>query len=110
MKKTKNNYNQLVESITNEVMKRLLEKLEVSEGNGFDNIFQDLRKDLEKIEILPDSKIDGSYYTEKQITDVLKNNGYEYKKALGNKLHFFNKETSISLYVTQPKNIISLTP
>ena len=34
----------------------------------------------------------------------------EYKKAIGNKLHFFNKETSISLYLTQGKNIISLVP
>lgn len=104
------NYKQLVEIITNEVMKRLMEKIEVSEGSGFDNIFQTLKKDLEKLSILPDSKMDGSYYTEKQITDVLKKNGYEYKKALGNKMHFFNKQTSISLYVTQPKNIISLIP
>jgi hypothetical protein len=110
MKKKKDNYTQIVENITNEVMKRLLEKLEVSEGNGFDNIFQELKKNLEKIEILPDSKIDASYYTEKQITDVLKKSGYEYKKAFGNKMHFFNKQTSISLYIEQPKNIISLTP
>lgn len=103
-------YNMLVEEITNRVMEKLMEKLEVSEGNGFDTIFQELKGELEKITILPDNKMDASYYTEKQIVDVLKNMGYEYKKAMGNKLHFFNKETSISLYVTQPKNIISLVP
>jgi len=103
-------YKQLVESITNEVMKRLMEKLEVSEGSGFDNIFNELKKTLQNIEILPDSKIDASYYTEKQVTDALKKLGYEYKKAFGNNLHFFNKQTSISLYVMQPKNTISLTP
>lgn len=103
-------YKQLVESITNEVMKKIMEKLEVSEGNGFDSIFQDLKKDLGKISILPDSKIDASFYTEKQIIDSLKKMGYIYKKAVGNKLHFFNKDTSISLYVTPPKNIISLIP
>lgn len=107
---SKNKYNMLVEEITNRVMEKLMEKLEVSEGNGFDTIFQELKGELEKISILPDNKIDGSYYTEKQIVDVLKNMGYEYKKAMGNKLHFFNKETSISLYVTQPKNVISLVP
>lgn len=107
---SKNKYNILVEEITNRVMEKLMEKLEVSEGSGFDNIFQDLKKQLEKISILPDSKIDASYYTEKQIVDVLKGMGYEYKKAMGNKLHFFNKSTSISLYVTQPKNTISLIP
>lgn len=107
---SKNKYNMLVEEITNRVMEKLMEKLEVSEGNGFDTIFQELKGELEKISILPDNKIDASYYTEKQIVDVLKNMGYEYKKAMGNKLHFFNKETSISLYVTQPKNVISLVP
>lgn len=106
----KNEYNTLVEAITNEVMKRILEKLEVSEGNGFDTIFQDLKKELGKISMLPDSKIDASFYTEKQIIDALKTMGYIYKKAVGNKLHFFNKDTSISLYVTQPKNVISLIP
>ena len=107
---SKNKYNMLVEEITNRVMEKLMEKLEVSEGNGFDTIFQELKGEIEKISILPDNKIDASYYTEKQIVDVLKNMGYEYKKAMGNKLHFFNKETSISLYVTQPKNVISLVP
>lgn len=107
---SKNKYNMLVEEITNRVMEKLMEKLEVSEGNGFDTIFQELKGELEKISILPDNKIDASYYTEKQIVDVLKNMGYDYKKAMGNKLHFFNKETSISLYVTQPKNVISLVP
>ena len=107
---SKNKYNMLVEEITNRVMGKLMEKLDVSEGNGFDTIFQELKGKLEKISILPDNKIDSSYYTEKQIVDVLKNMGYEYKKAMGNKLHFFNKETSISLYVTQPKNVISLVP
>lgn len=106
----KNKYNILVEEITNRVMEKLMEKLNVSEGNGFETIFQELKSGLEKISILPDNKIDASYYTEKQIVDVLKNMGYEYKKAMDNKLHFFNKETSISLYVTQPKNVISLIP
>ncbi len=100
----------LVEEITDRVMKKIMERIEVSEGSGFDTIFQELKGKLEKLAILPDNKIDGSYYTEKQIVDVLKEIGYEYKKAMGNKLHFFNKQTSISLYVTQPKNTISLIP
>ena len=98
---SKNKYNILVEEITNRIVEKLMKKLEVSEGSGFDNIFQDLKKELEKISILPDSIIDASYYTEKQIVDVLKGMGYEYKNVIGNKLHFFNKSTSISLYVTQ---------
>jgi hypothetical protein len=103
-------YEMIIDEITDRVMSRLMERIEMTEGSGFDTIFQQLKKELEKINILPDNKIDGSYYTEKQIVDALKTMGYEYKKALGNKLHFFNKTTSISLYVLQPKNIISLIP
>ena len=103
-------YEMIIDEITDKVMYRLMERIEMTEGSGFDTIFQELKKQLEKINILPDNRIDGRYYTEKQIVDVLKSIGYEYKKAIGNKLHFFNKATSISLYVLQPKNIISLIP
>jgi|LakMenEpi03Aug12_release.lakeMendotaPanAssembly.Ray.scaffolds.fasta_scaffold934593_1 hypothetical protein len=106
----KNEYEILVERITDRVMKRLMEKLEVSEGNGFENIFDDLKKELENIEILPNNIIDASKYEEKAIMEAMKNLGYEYKKAIGNKLHFFNKQNSISLYLLQGKKTISLVP
>jgi hypothetical protein len=105
-----NQYNKLVEDITNRVMKRLMERLEMTEGDGFENIFDDLKTGMENIEMLPDNRIDATKYDEKAIIETLKKMGYEYKKAVGNKLHFFNKETSISLYLLQGKKIISLIP
>jgi len=106
----KNNYNTLVERITDRIMLKLMERLEVSEGTGFETIFDELKSEMENISILPDNKIDLTKYEEKAIIESLKKMGYEYKKAIGNKLHFFNKETSISLYLLQGKNIISLVP
>jgi hypothetical protein len=91
-------------------MLKLMERLEVSEGTGFETIFDELKSEMENISILPDNKIDLTKYEEKAIIESLKKMGYEYKKAIGNKLHFFNKETSISLYLLQGKNIISLVP
>lgn len=105
-----NEYKKLVEDITNRVMKRLMEKIEMTEGDGFENIFDELRTEMENIEMLPDNKIDATKYDEKAIIESLKKLGYEYKKAIGNKLHFFNKETSVSLYLLQGKKIISLIP
>lgn len=106
----KNDYDVLVERITNRVMNRLMELIDVKEGTGFDNIFTELKSEMENISILPDNRIDASKYEEKAIMDSLKKLGYEYKKAFGNKLHFFNKETSVSLYMLQGKNVISLVP
>lgn len=105
-----NEYKKLVEDITNRVMKRLIEKIEMTEGDGFENIFDELRTEMENIVMLPDNKIDATKYDEKAIIESLKKLGYEYKKAIGNKLHFFNKETSVSLYLLQGKKIISLIP
>jgi len=110
MKNKNNEYQKLVEDITNRVMKRLTEKLEVVEGSGFENIFDDLQKELQNIEMLPDNRIDATKYDEKAIIASLKKMGYDYKKAIGNKLHFFNKDTSVSLYLLQGKKIISLIP
>ena len=81
-----------------------------SANNGFENIFDDLKTGMENIEMLPDNRIDATKYDEKAIIETLKKMGYEYKKAIGNKLHFFNKETSVSLYLLQGKKIISLIP
>jgi hypothetical protein len=54
--------------------------------------------------------IDTKQYKEHEIIDALKEMGYEYKKPIGNKLHFFNKKTSISLYLSQSDHKISLVP
>ena len=106
----KSNHNTLVERITDRIMVKLMERLEVSEGTGFETIFDELKSEMENISILPDNRIDSTKYEEKAIIESLKTMGYVYKKAIGNKLHFFNKETSISLYLLQGKKIISLVP
>ena len=60
--------------------------------------------------MLPNNVIDVSQYKEHEVVDALKKIGYEYKKPMGNKLHFFNKKTSISLYLVQKTLNITLMP
>jgi len=101
---------ELVEVITQRVIEKLNERISLLESSGFDIIFSSLRKELNKIAILPDNVIDASQYKEHEIVDALKKIGYEYKKPMGNKLHFFNKKTSISLYLIQKTLKITLMP
>jgi hypothetical protein len=102
------------EEIVRRVTKRIIEIVKnnkvVTEASGFDGIFKELKKKLENIEILPDNIIDASKYKEHEIIDTLKSMGYVYKKPMGSKLHFFNKETSISLYLIQNSLKITLMP
>lgn len=105
-----NKYDRLIEE-TDSILKSLKEQFKVvSEGEGIDNIFNDLKVKLPNITMLPNNTINASKYQEHQIVDVLKTLGYEYKKPMGNKLHFFNKKTSISIYIGQQNRYITLQP
>lgn len=102
------------EVLINEITKKLVDVFYatgiVAEASGFDNIFNDLKKKLADISMLPDNIIDASKYKEHEIIDALKSIGYEYKKPISGKLHFFNKKTSISVYLIQKDSTITLIP
>jgi hypothetical protein len=95
------NYQSIIEEVTYRVVKKLNEINLVDEGTGFDTIFTELKKKLNDIGILPDNVIDVSKYKEHEIIDALKSIGDIYRKPMGGKLHFFNKKTSISVYLVQ---------
>jgi len=82
----------------------------IREAEGFENIFNELNRQLKDISILPNNVIDASKYKEQEIVQSLKRLGYEYKKPYGNKLHFFNKKTSISVYLDKGKGKITPIP
>jgi hypothetical protein len=82
----------------------------VSEAGGADFIFVDMKKVLPNIAMLPNNVINTSKYQEHEIVDGLKKIGYEYKKPIGKKLHFFNKKTSVSIYLGQQTRLVTLQP
>lgn len=82
----------------------------IREAEGFEGIFNDLNRQLSDIAMMPNNIIDVSKYKEQEIVQALKKLGYEYKKPFGNKLHFFNKKTSISVYFEKTKGIITPIP
>ncbi len=103
-------YNDLIELVTETVVKKLKEKYTINEASGFDAIFYEIKRKLPSVSILPDNVIDASEYKETEIVDVLKDMGYEYRKPMNGKLHFFNKKTSISVYLIQNSLKITLMP
>lgn len=103
-------YDTLIEDI-DYLVKALREQLSVvKEGNAAEDIFNELKKSLPNISMLPNNIIDSSKYQEHEIVDVLRKLGYEYKKPFGKKLHFFNRKTSISIYLGQDTRRITLQP
>jgi len=106
----KNKSTEIVETVLKEVVKKLREISQLTESSGFDSIFTQLKNKLSNITILPDNVIGVDGYKEHEVVDALKEMGYIYRKPIGNKLHFFNKKTSISLYIVQNQNKITLLP
>ena len=105
-----NDMKKIVEEVSNILAKKILERTDVFEGTGFDTIFDELKNKLQNVTILPDNIIDASMYKENEIVNALKSMGYEYKKPMSGKLHFFNKKTSISIYLIQNGLKITLMP
>jgi hypothetical protein len=104
------NYETLIKDV-DYIVNALKEQLSVvKEGNAAEDLFNELKQSLKNITMLPNNIIDSSRYQEHEIVDVLRNMGYEYKKPVGKKLHFFNKKTSISIYLGQDNRRISLQP
>lgn len=102
--------NKLIEE-TNLLIRQMREYFSVvKEGEGIDNLFDELNQVLPKITMLPNNTINANKYKEHEIVDALRSIGFDYKKPIGIKLHFFNKKTSISVYLSQNTRYITLQP
>jgi hypothetical protein len=92
--------------------KMIDEELEsfVKEGSGANRIFQELEEKMPKIYLRPNNIIDLSKYSMTNIEDSFKDLGYEFRKEIDGKLHYFNTDTSVSLYLNPTNKKITLTP
>lgn len=104
------NYNSIIKE-TDYIVNALREEFSmVNESGAIDEIFTELKKHLNKVTMLPNNAINAKAYQEHEVVDGFKKMGFEYKKPMGKKLLFFNKKTSISLYLGQENRIITLLP
>lgn len=82
----------------------------VKEGAGAQILFDSLQKILDKIYLRPNNIIDTSLYSSKKIQSALNQLGFEFKKEVEDKLHFYNNETSVSVYLNPTNKKLSLMP
>lgn len=83
---------------------------ELTEGSGAEAIFLEIQSKLPKAVMNDGNVIDCSMYQESQIVTALKGLGFQFKKVLDRKLHFYNPQTSISLYLAQGNRAVTLVP
>lgn len=83
---------------------------DLKEGSGAQILFDSLQKILRKIYLRPNNIIDTSLYSKNKIESALNQLGFEFKKEVEDKLHFFNPDTSVSVYLNPVNKRLSLMP
>ena len=60
--------------------------------------------------VRPNNIIDLSRYSKIKIEDAFKEMGFEFRKEMEGKLHYFNSDTSISIYLDPQNRKLTLVP
>ena len=80
------------------------------ESRGTSIFFSQLRKKLKKIYFRPNNVIDTSFYSQQKIETALNEMGFQFRQEMEDKLHFFNDETNVSVYLNPVNRKITMTP
>jgi len=82
----------------------------LKEGLGAQILFDSLKTVLRKIYLRPNNVIDTSLHSERKIESALNKIGFQFKQEIDDKLHFFNPETSVSVYLNPRNRRLYLMP
>lgn len=82
----------------------------LKEGEGIDGIFSDIQEILPDVYLRPNNIIDLSRYSQRKIEDTFTEMGFEFRKEMEGKLHYFNSTTSVSVYLNPQNKKLSLVP
>lgn len=91
------------------LMKEMFSK-QIDESAGVSLFFEYLQEMLPKIYLRPGSVIDASRYSFAKVDQALANIGFEFRQDIEDKFHYFNNETSISIYLNPYNRKITFTP
>lgn len=80
------------------------------ESRGTSMFFSKFRKKLKKTYLRPNNVIDAGFYSQQKIETALNELGFEFRKEVEDKLHFFNDETNISVYLNPVNKKLTMTP
>jgi hypothetical protein len=90
-------------------MREMLD-VQIEESAGVSNFFERFREQLPEVYLRPNSVIDASRYSMNKIESALVDIGFEFRKEMEKKFHYFNSETSISVYLNPTNRKITFTP
>ena len=91
-------------------IKKIMQKEYLDEGEGIEGIFQQFQSVLPNIYLRPNNVIDMSRYSQDKLDKVFTDLGFEFRKSEEGKLHYFNPETSISVYLNSQNRKLTLVP
>jgi hypothetical protein len=80
------------------------------ESRGTSMFFSKFRKKLKKTYLRPNNVIDAGFYSQQKIENALNEMGFYFRQELEDKLHFFNEETNVSVYLNPVNKKITMTP
>jgi hypothetical protein len=83
---------------------------QIREGEGASEIFEKIQGILPNVYLRPNNIIDLSRYSKIKIEDAFKEMGFEFRKEMEGKLHYFNSDTSISIYLDPQNRKLTLVP
>lgn len=85
-------------------------QLTLAESRGASIFFRRLRRKLSKVYFRPNNVIDAGTYSTQKIENTLYSMGFEFRQELEDKLHYFNNDTNVSVYLNPTNRKLTMTP
>ena len=82
----------------------------LEEGEGVEGIFQQLQSVLPNIYLRPNNVVDMGRYSQSKIESTFTDLGFEFRKSEEGKLHYFNPDTSVSIYLNSQNKKLTFVP
>lgn len=97
---------------TNRIIRMMREMYDeqLEEAAGVTTFFNSFQERLSKVYLRPNNIIDAGYYSMSKIESALSDMGFEFRKDMEGKFHYFNDETSVSVYLSPNNKRITFTP
>jgi hypothetical protein len=97
---------------THRVIKIMREEYasQIREGEGVNAMYEKIQAILPDVYLRPNNIIDLGRYSKTKIEETFKEMGFEFRKEMEGKLHYFNPDTSVSIYLNPQNKKLTLVP
>lgn len=97
---------------TNRIIRMMREMYDeqLEESAGVSTFFNEFQEQIPNVYLRPNNVIDAGSYSIDRIESALSDMGFEFRKDMGGKFHYFNDKTSVSIYLNPVNKKITFTP